>query len=150
MTATDCSATALRIARENAQQHGVATAIDFRQGDLFAALPPTAHRHYDLILSNPPYIPTSALAHLPPEVVWYEPRLALNGGASGLEVMAAIVVGAPAHLREGGYLLLEIGYGQGEQVYTMLARQGSYVAIEGIRDYGGRIRVVKACCRHQL
>lgn len=118
--------------------------ILFLRGDLWRALgghEPAGGAH--LIVANPPYVPSEALDGLMPEVRW-EPRLALDGGPGGLRVLREIVAGAPAHLRPGGGLLMEIGADQGAAVVGCLEDDGRYEACRVIRDLAGRDRVVAA------
>ncbi len=142
--ATDVSRRALRIARSNAERHGVADRITFLRGDLWRALDgqgPEAGA--DLVVSNPPYIPSGAIPGLMPEVRW-EPRRALDGGPDGLAFHRAIIAGAPGHLRPGGCLLLEIGAGQAEAVRGLFERVGGFDAPWVHRDLAGCDRVVAA------
>lgn len=138
-TGVDISAAAIAVARENARQLGVADRLTFRTGNLFA---PVAGQQFDVIVSNPPYIPTAALATLAPEVQ-REPRQALVGGVDGLDFYRQIIAQAPKYLRPGGLLALEIGIGQAGPV-AALARQTDnglqLVAIE--KDYAGIERVI--------
>jgi len=108
--AVDLSWPALVLARHNAQRHQVADRIQFWQGNSLAALSPMAW--LDLVVSNPPYIPTSDLAILQPEVRDYEPRLALDGGPDGLAFFRSLAREAALCLRTGGRLLAEFGDGQ--------------------------------------
>lgn len=110
---------ALVLARRNAERHGVL--ISFVEGSLFE---PLADQRFDLIVSNPPYIPTADLDTLQPEVRDFEPRAALDGGPDGLDFYRLIVPAAPAHLTPGGWLLVEVGIGQAEAVLTMLEGAG--------------------------
>jgi release factor glutamine methyltransferase len=103
--ATDVSADALAVARENAARLGAA-GVAFAEGDLWAAVPAEAGP-FDVIASNPPYVPTRELAGLSREVR-REPRLALDGGPDGLDLVRRIVAGAPARLAPGGTLLVEL------------------------------------------
>lgn len=141
--ATDRSAGALSVARANAEAHGVARSIEFLEGDLLA---PLAGRPQALdgIVSNLPYIPTAEVAGLEPEVRDHEPRAALDGGADGLEVIGRLVGAAPALLRRGGWLLLEIGSGQAGAVGRLLARSGAFDQVTTRRDLAGVERVVGA------
>ena len=92
LIATDASAGALALAAENAARHGVAERIAFRQGDL---LQPVGER-VDIIVSNPPYIPSAEIGGLQPEIARYEPRAALDGGADGLDIVRRLLVQAAA------------------------------------------------------
>lgn len=108
--AADIDAGALQVLRRNLDRHGLAEAIAVHQGDLFA---PLSGRRYDLIVSNPPYVPTGEWQALPAEY-HHEPRIALDAGADGMDIVARILREAPAHLREGGTLICEIGGSQDE------------------------------------
>lgn len=109
--ASDISAPALRIARENAVRLGLAERICFKQSDLFKNL----KGKVDCIAANPPYIPAAELSSAQKELS-FEPLLALDGGPDGLLVARRIVVGAPAHLKSGGLLFLELGIGQPQRL----------------------------------
>ncbi len=112
--AVDISCEALEIARENAVRHGVADRIQFIRGDLLECF--LAELRFDFILSNPPYIALRECDNLPPDVRNFEPHLALFGGESGLEIYSRLIPGVPPHLVPGGYLLVESGAGQAEQI----------------------------------
>jgi release factor glutamine methyltransferase len=141
--AVDSSAGALAVARANAAAHGVAGRIAFLEGDLLEPL--AAHgRGLDALVSNPPYIPTAEIAGLEPEVRDHEPRAALDGGPDGLALIGRLVAGAPALLRAGGWLVLEIGAGQAPAVRARLAAAGAYDRVETRRDLAGIERVVAA------
>ena len=100
---------------------------------------------YDMIISNPPYIPTSVIDTLQPEVRCAQPRMALDGGGDGLDFYRRIIREAPVHLVVGGRLLLEIGYDQAEAVSDLL-REAGYYGIEILKDYGGNDRIATAVC----
>ena len=104
---------------------------------------PVLPDRFDLIISNPPYIPSAVIGTLAPEVRCAEPRLALDGGADGLDFYRRIIAEAPDHLVIGGRLMLEIGYDQGEAVAALLERAG-YYGTEILQDYGGNDRVATA------
>ncbi len=129
VTLADISSEALEVARENARLLGAQ--VETAQGDLFA---PLAGREFDLIACNPPYIPTGEIGGLQAEVQ-KEPRLALDGGADGLDFYRRIAEEAPRYLAGGGYLLLEVGIGQAEAVVAL-------VGGEAVRDLNGVERVV--------
>ena len=105
--ATDISADALEVAAINVKRHGLEDRIALHEGDLFA---PVGDAVYDVILANPPYVARKAAAALPPEFA-HEPRLALDGGADGMDIVRRILAGSGAHLRGGG-LLCEVGRGR--------------------------------------
>lgn len=115
--ATDVSPAALDLARANADRLGLSGRVRFRPGDGFAAAAGEPPGH--LIACNPPYIPTAVLEGLMPEASVYEPRLALDGGEDGLRFIASLLPEAPAHLRPGGFLVLEIGDGQAAAVTAL-------------------------------
>jgi len=114
VTTVDISPAALVVARENARRHGVLDRIEFLEGDGFNAL--AAGREFDLIVSNPPYIPSAEIATLEPEVRDHDPRLALDGGADGLDFYRRIAADAALGLKPGGRLMLELGHDQAAAV----------------------------------
>lgn len=140
VVAVDISPEALVVARSNARKHGVEKRIVFLEGDLFAPLP--RGDKYRFIVSNPPYISREEYYSLEPEVK-KEPYQALYGGTDGLEYYRRIANAAPGYLVQGGYLLLEIGWLQGEPVRELLERQ-SFEDIRIVRDCSGKDRVVVA------
>ena len=115
--ATDISPSALAVACENAQTHGVAYRVSFTEGDLFG---PAGDAEFDLIVSNPPYVPLEDFRGLEPEVREFEPRSALTDEGDGLAIIRKIISEAPRHLKPGGRLLIEIGFGQSESVAAMI------------------------------
>lgn len=135
VTATDLSAEALAVAKENAGR--LQADISFLRGDLFA--PVTGQ--FDLIVSNPPYIETKVIGSLMPEVRDHEPRQALCGGADGLDFYRRIAKEAPAYLKPGGALYLEIGCEQGEAVTALLLENG-FEKVSCLQDLAGLDRIV--------
>lgn len=133
--ATDLSPAALAVARDNATRLGVAERLGLAEGGWFA---PVAGR-FDIILSNPPYIPAGNIAALDPEVRNFDPALALAGGADGLDPYRIISSAAAAHLAAGGHVLVEIGAGQAEDVAALFAAAG-FRAAGRFRDLGGHER----------
>jgi len=145
LVAADISRDALVLAMENAKSAGVIHQIEFVNGDLFAPFRSFRERRpFDLILSNPPYINRSEIQGLPEEVKDYEPIGALDGGEDGLEFYRRITSEGPFYLRKGGWILLEVGQGQGSKVSEMIAKGGCFNMPELIRDFSGIERVVKA------
>ncbi len=136
--AVDISAAALILARDNANRHGVDGQVVFREADLYQL----TGGPYDLIVSNPPYIPARDMADLMPEVGAFEPRLALCGGDDdGLSAYRSLAAGASGLLTPGGWLLVEVGIGQAEAVQRLFAEVGLRELF--IRnDYAGVPRVV--------
>ncbi|HLP02693.1 MAG TPA: 50S ribosomal protein L3 N(5)-glutamine methyltransferase [Opitutaceae bacterium] len=108
IVATDLSHDALDVAQHNVALYGLAGRIDLRQGDLFGALEGTGDERFDLIVANPPYEPAELCDQLSPELR-HEPRLALDGGADGMDCVRRIVNEARAHLAPGGVLAIELG-----------------------------------------
>jgi release factor glutamine methyltransferase len=98
---------------------------------------------FDLIVSNPPYIPHLQIPDLQPEIAYYEPRLALDGGSDGLAVIRRLIADGPQHLRPGGALLCEIGDGQAAAV-TALAREAGFAKTAILRDLAGNERTLDA------
>ena len=136
--ATDVSADALDVARDNALRLG-AYNVALRRGDLFAAVDP--ERRFDVVTANPPYIAAGEILSLAPEIREHEPRLALEAGDDGLSVLRRVVAEAPAHLAPGGLLAVEVGAGEAPDVARLFGAAG-FVAIEVQRDHGRIERVV--------
>ena len=134
MAAVDISGEALELAKENAELNQAD--ILFIQSDLFSRI----RGRFDLIVSNPPYIPTAEIKKLQREVKDFEPRLALDGGADGLEIYRKIASEAPKYLTRGGMLLMEVGAGQAAEIVKMF-RGNSYAII--VKDFNGVDRYVK-------
>jgi release factor glutamine methyltransferase len=142
VVATDLSAAALEVAAENAARSGLAERVEFREGALWEAL--GADERFDVVVSNPPYIAESEREELQPEVREWEPGNALFAADSGLEVLFALVAGAPSYLRPGGLLALEIGAEQGAAVVGRIEGTGAYLSARIVPDLAGRERVVLA------
>ena len=142
--ATDVSWRALRVARANALAHAVAGRVTFLRGNLWQAVNgQTSAGSVDLVVANPPYVPTRDVATLMPEIQW-EPRLALDGGADGLRVQRDIIATSPERIRPGGFLLLEIGADQAEAILALLGKMGRFETGRIFRDLAGRPRVIAA------
>ena len=138
MTCSDVSEDALTVARENASElHAKA---DFCCGNMFE---PHKGRKFDVIVSNPPYIRRAMIQILQEEVKDHEPVGALDGGRDGLDFYRIIVGQAHEYLNPGGWLLVEIGHDQGEELRKMIKDSGRYSPAEVIRDLPGKDRVVK-------
>jgi release factor glutamine methyltransferase len=138
ITAIDSSAPALAIARENATRYGVT--IRFLEGGL---LTPVANEEFEIIVSNPPYVPESDRPTLSVEVRDHEPALALFAGPDGLDIYRRLIPQAFGCLVSGGYLVLEIGYGQSEAVRDLLTAS-AFQNIEFQPDLQGIPRVASA------
>jgi release factor glutamine methyltransferase len=141
LEAIDLSPAALALARENAARHSLAERIRFREGNGFAAVP--AGSQFDLIISNPPYIPSAEIATLQPEVRDHDPSTALDGGPEGLDYYMSLAAEAALFLKPGGRLMLELGDGQAARVQEIL-RQQKWIVEAVQEDYNRTPRVVVA------
>ena len=141
--ATDLSARALEVARTNVLRHGVEEKIHFLQGDAFGPVRGQL-KFFDLVVSNPPYVRRREFKNLPPEVRDWEPKLALDGGADGLDFYRRIMEETHLCLADGGFLALEIGADMGAEVCRLITSGGCYSAVSVRQDYAGRDRVVVA------
>ena len=137
--AADISAEALETAKTNAVRLLPGSTIHFYHGDLYNALP-TPHSPFSLIVCNPPYISSDEIQTLSAEVR-NEPRLALDGGQSGLEIIKRVINGAPVNLLRGGALLLEADPRQMEDIAVLLAKKG-FCNIKLYNDLSGQERVI--------
>ena len=137
--AVDISPAAAAVARENAERLGLTERIDIHVGDLLA---PLAGGRYDMILSNPPYIPTVDIATLMPEVRSYEPHLALDGGMDGLNIYRRLMADAPALLKEGGAIAVEVGIDEAAAIAALAMAHPRIVRTEILKDLAGIERVV--------
>jgi release factor glutamine methyltransferase len=160
--AVDYSAAALQIAIENAKQNLLGRTgltdrfeiegsaqiakianLQFHQGSWFEPVTNCKHQ-FTGIVSNPPYIPSAAIAHLQPEVAKHEPHLALDGGDDGLEIIKHLINTSPDYLIPGGFWAVELMAGQADQVRSLLLANSSYAEIKAHKDYAGIDRFVSA------
>ena len=141
--ATDISAGALKLARLNAERHGVTDKISFIQGNLWEPLLDQGVT-FDIILSNPPYIASEEFKGLSPEVRDYEPRLALDGREGGMHFIEKIISEAPAFMNPGGWIMLEMAPGQTEKALGLIGEITDYGEKTRIKDYSHLYRVVMA------
>ncbi|MGP8238805.1 MAG: peptide chain release factor N(5)-glutamine methyltransferase [Limisphaerales bacterium] len=138
--ATDISAEALEVARRNARSHEVADRIRWHQGDYFAAVP--VETRFDLIVSNPPYIPSARIETLEPEVREHEPRGALDGGADGLDFYRRMAAQARPFLRPGGRVMVELDDDGAEATHEIFSRENWTIeAIEKDHNQTPRILI---------
>ena len=137
--AVDISPAAAAVARENAEMLGLTERVAVHVGDLLA---PLAGRRYDMILSNPPYIPTADIAGLMPEVRSYEPHLALDGGTDGLNIYRRLMAEAPMMLKDGGAVAVEVGIDEAAAVAALAIEHPRIVRTETLKDLAGIERVV--------
>ncbi len=143
--AIDRSLGACRIARRNIEALGLTSRVHCVQGDLLEPLRTIdAGGGCDLIVSNPPYIPSGACGALSPEIAAYEPVEAIDGGPDGLRYHRRIIEEAPAYLREGGWLTLEVGDGQAPDVMELVRKTEGFGPARVRQDVAGRDRVVFA------
>lgn len=138
----DSDESALAAATDNARRLDLQGRTEFHQGDWFAALGPDAGG-FDVIVSNPPYIPSGEIAELAPEVAKYDPRSALDGGADGLDAYRQIAAGARGVMAPGGLLVMELGAGQEDAVSRTLEDNGFTVRAL-YDDLAGVARVISA------
>lgn len=141
--ASDVSAEALALARINARKHGVEERIEFLLSDMWQGLLDSS-LVFDVIVSNPPYIPSDNISSLAPEVRDHEPRLALDGGEQGMLFIKEIIKEAPEYLNAGGWMLLEMGPEQTALAMALMDKNDDYVEKRLIKDYSGHDRVVMA------
>lgn len=145
LTACDISEGALQLASSNAVAHRVEDRIQFLQGDKFKALPEAAQ--FELIVSNPPYIPTAEIDQLQPEVKDHDPRVALDGGVDGLDFQRLLAAEASAWLNPTGTLMLECGDDQASAIQTLLTAE-NWIVEPPRPDYSGRERFLIARPSH--
>lgn len=137
ITASDISADALELASENARALAMGDRVRFVRSDLLDAV----EGSFDAIAANLPYVEADEIAALQPEVAQFEPRLALDGGGDGLDLVRRLAAQAPARLKPGGALALEIGLGQARATAEILAQNG-FTDVEIHEDLAGIERVV--------
>ena len=139
--ATDVSGPALEIARENADRHGLGQRITWRRGDLFAPVQGLP-AWFDVLVSNPPYVPSADIARLRRDVRDWEPALALDGGGDGMDFCRRLVRNGVRHLRPGGMLAVEVGAEQGGEVSRLFRSRQKLHRVRVRRDHAGLPRVV--------
>lgn len=139
VTAVDISVEALAVAKKNAQINEVMDKVTFIQSDLFSVI--DSDRKFDIIVSNPPYIPTAEIETLEPEVRCFEPINALDGGADGLDFYRKISAEAKEHINDKGLIAYEVGINQAPSVAEILNKEG-YSSIRVFKDLAGIERVV--------
>ncbi|MDF1617870.1 peptide chain release factor N(5)-glutamine methyltransferase [Petrocella sp. FN5] len=134
----DVSYEAISIAHENGLDLGVNNRLTFYKSDLFIEVP---QMNVDMIISNPPYIPSDIIYSLSTEVKDQEPSLALDGGTDGLDFYRRIIVEGKPYLKKGGYLLFEIGHNQMEAVLSLM-EESEYKNVKGYKDLSGNDRMI--------
>lgn len=141
--ATDISMNALLIAKKNAINHDLANSVFFIQTDIFTGI--STQAKFDWIVSNPPYIPTGEINNLSDDVRKYEPKIALDGGDDGLNVIRSIMNEAFIFIKKDGRMAIEFGYGQSDDVIKIADRTGKYSNYQIINDYANIPRIF--CCK---
>ena len=144
VTCSDLSRDAIEMAQKNACLNGCKS-VKFVESDMFAAFcGRLGKKKFNMIISNPPYVPPSVIEGLEPEVRDHEPMMALDGGRDGLDFYRIIAAQAPEHLKKGGVLMLEIGFDQREAVQGLIEETGQFEKILGLTDLTGKDRIVAA------
>lgn len=147
VTATDISPDAVALATRNAEALGLADRVAIIQTDLVDGVPGVDEAAFDVLVSNPPYIPTAQLALLPREVGGYEPALALDGGADGLDVFRRLLDAGSRALRAGGLLACELHEDTLELARRLAEESGHYEGARIVKDLTGRDRILCALRR---
>ena len=143
VVATDLSPVSVAVAAENAERLGLAGRVDVREGDLTASVPEELLGRVDLVVSNPPYVPSAEVPNLPAEVAGFEPHLALDGGVDGLDVFRRILGESRRWLLPGsGILAVELDERRVQQAAEEALQW--YQDVRGVRDLAGRDRIVTA------
>jgi release factor glutamine methyltransferase len=141
--ASDISLEALAVARDNAKQHNLDRRIKFCEGDLWQPFSGSSIA-FDMIVSNPPYVPAEAFKTLPQEVRHYEPRIALDGHENGMHFIERIIEESGVYLKSGGWLLIEMDPDQTERALYLIDSTESFSYRERLKDYRKKYRLIKA------
>lgn len=145
VVAIDISPAATEVARRNVERLGLSDRVVVEQGDLFEPLSKMVDTQpFQLIVANPPYIPSAQIETLDRSVKGYEPTSALDGGLDGLTIHRRIFEGAPQRLAPGGRVYLEVAFDQGESAREAAATYPAFDDVRVLKDYGGRDRVLTA------
>jgi release factor glutamine methyltransferase len=140
--ATDISSAALKIAQRNSSAHGCAGRVHFIRGDSLTAF--RQKEVFDLIVSNPPYICSAAIAGLAPEIREHEPVGALDGGPDGLSFYRRWIPQMPVLLKRNGWAVLEMGAGQSAAISKLFQDTGTFADVQTVKDYAGHERIIRA------
>lgn len=141
----DLSGDAVALAQRNAAALGLNQQIEFRVGDLAKPFDePAFHERVDILTCNPPYITQAKVEHMAAEIADHEPHLAFNGGPLGVSILMRLLDEAPALLKAGGWLVFEVGLGQGPAIVKRLQRNTAFNTIEPVCDSHGAIRSIAA------
>ena len=141
--ATDISPAAAQLAEENIKRLGCEEKVVVLVGDLFAPFR-DEQNSFDLILCNPPYISTSKLQQIDPEISKHEPKLAIDAGPFGLAVLGRLTRDAPLYAKPGGWLAFELGVGQGPGIMQRLSKDARYQRVNGFMDDDKNVRAIAA------
>ncbi|MEE2906082.1 MAG: peptide chain release factor N(5)-glutamine methyltransferase [Gemmatimonadota bacterium] len=147
MVSTDTSEEALNLARKNSTNLGLDDRLELRLGSLFA--PVLTGECFDVVISNPPYVPDGDRDDLPPEVLDWEPHEALFAGSGGVSMLRKVAAGAAAVMEQGGLLALEVGAGQAGEVASFMDSQDKLEDVRVLRDLAGIERIVTAVCSNE-
>lgn len=142
--AGDLSPAAVALTVRNRDALGLGDRVAVAEGDLYGALPEELMGTLDVVVSNPPYIPSAVVPTLPDEVVGFEPGLALDGGPDGLDIFRRLLEGAPAWLAPGGMLCVELFEESLDDACALVCAQGGWASVEAHDDLAGRPRVLVA------
>lgn len=143
--ASDVSSEAIELAQMNVSSHNLQSRISLFTGDLFAPLADAGYlQRVDMVISNPPYIPSGMISKMLPEILNYEPVIALNAGAYGIDIFREIIAKSPDFLKPGGMLVMEIGIRQEKFVDRLLKQSRKYKDITHHTDQSGEVRVISA------
>lgn len=149
--ASDISREAVDIAQMNIDKFNLNDVVSLLCGDLFSPFYGLGYEEdVDLVICNPPYIPTMSLKKMAPEIVGYQPRIALDGGPYGIEFYRRLTTDSVLMLKPGGILVFEIGVGQEKLVSRILGKNGGYDNIRYSKDEDGKTRVISACKKRGL
>lgn len=141
----DLDASAVALARRNAQHLGLEGRAQFRAGDLLAPFDtPQFLGQVDLLTCNPPYISSAKVGQMAQEISAHEPRMAFDGGPLGISILLRLIEEAPRFLRSGGWLAFEVGLGQGASVVRRLQKDASFREVRAVDDHAGAVRAVLA------
>lgn len=139
----DISKKALTVAKKNCKKFNLEDKVKFLNGDLLNPIEDLKlYNKFDIIVSNPPYIPSEDIDKLQVEVSTYEPRLALDGGLDGLDYYKKLILESPKFLINGGLLAFEMGYNQGGDIVNLMKKDGRFKNMEIIKDLAGHDRIV--------
>ena len=151
LIASDINREAVDIAQRNIDKFNLNDTVSLYCGDLFSPLYGLGYEeNVDLTICNPPYIPTTSLKNMAPEIVDYQPRIALDGGPYGIDFYRRLTTDSILMLKPGGVLIFEIGVGQEKLASRILSKNGGYENIGYSKDKDGKIRVISACKKRVL